>query len=74
MSSADMLRDRIMTPDGAYEVRAVLPFGHVAVARATGWGGCGTGSVSFARLTLRYALAYAHAANLPHPRASGFEN
>eukprot|EP00976_Prorocentrum_cordatum_P103547 1193519-Prorocentrum_minimum.AAC.1 len=31
-------------------------------------------SVSFARLTLHYALTYAHAANLTHSRASGSEN
>eukprot|EP00976_Prorocentrum_cordatum_P088130 1187186-Prorocentrum_minimum.AAC.1 len=36
--------------------------------------GCATGSVSSARLTLRYALTYAHAAYLTHPRASGSEN
>ena len=46
----------------------------VAVARATGCGGGAAGSVSFARLTLHYALTYAHAANLTHPRASGSEN
>eukprot|EP00976_Prorocentrum_cordatum_P101570 1192689-Prorocentrum_minimum.AAC.2 len=31
----------------ALTIGAVLPVGHVAVARATGCGGCTTGSVSF---------------------------
>eukprot|EP00976_Prorocentrum_cordatum_P056594 1141720-Prorocentrum_minimum.AAC.1 len=37
-------------------------------------GGRATGSISFARLALHYALTYAHAAILTHPRASGLEN
>eukprot|EP00959_Pyramimonas_sp_CCMP1952_P001116 22218-Pyramimonas_sp.AAC.1 len=57
----------------------VLPFGHVAVARATGCGGsrqwfrlfCPTSALHSA---LHSALTYAHAVYLTHPCANGSEN